>query len=326
MTDEGSGMTMDNAPAVELRGISKSYDSFQAVKPLDLLVPQGATYGLLGPNGAGKTTTIRMVLRILEPNSGEIRILGQPLSQDGLDRIGYLPEERGVYRRMKVRKLLAFFAELKGVPGRVSKPRIDEWLERMELTDRADAKVQELSKGMQQKIQFIGSILHDPEIVILEEPFSGLDPINQRVLREIVQELKQKGRTIIFSTHIIEHAERICDHVCIIARGTKVADGTIAQVKREHGTEYIALRLDGPHASAAAQVRSIRGVEQVREHGSELDVSLGAGADPQALLQQLVSAGVRLRRFEIAEPTLEQIFIERVAAHSPVTEEELVNV
>jgi ABC-2 type transport system ATP-binding protein len=319
-------MSLDTTPAIELRGVSKSYDTFQAVKPLDLVVPRGATYGLLGPNGAGKTTTIRMALRIIQPDTGEIRILGTPLSQEGLDRIGYLPEERGVYRRMKVRKLLSFFAELKGVAPRQSKPRIEEWLERMELTDRADAKVQELSKGMQQKIQFIGAILHEPEIVVLDEPFSGLDPINQRVLREIITELKQKGRTIIFSTHIIEHAERICDHVCIIGRGVKVADGTIPDVKREHGTEYIALRLAEWSADTTSAVQRMAGVASVREHGNELDVALRDGADPQALLQELVRAGIRLRRFEIAEPTLEQIFIERVGAQTASMQEELVHV
>ena len=319
-------MPLDSAPAVELRGVSKNYDTFQAVKPLDMVVPRGATYGLLGPNGAGKTTTIRMLLRIIQPDAGEVRILGSPLSQEGLDRIGYLPEERGVYRRMKVRKLLTFFAELKGVPARESRPRIDQWLERMDLTDRADKKVQELSKGMQQKIQFIGAILHEPEIVVLDEPFSGLDPINQRVLREIITELKAKGRTILFSTHIIDHAERICDHVCIIARGAKVADGTIAQVKREHGTEHIALRLEEQGSDVAATVRRIRDVLDVREYGNDLEVALRDGADPQSLLEQLVSAGVRLRRFEVAEPTLEQIFIERVGAQTTAVEEELANV
>jgi ABC-2 type transport system ATP-binding protein len=319
-------MSVDMTAALELRGVSKSYDAFQAVKPLDLVVPRGATYGLLGPNGAGKTTTIRMMLRIIQPDTGEVRIMGTPLSQEGLDRIGYLPEERGVYRRMKVRKLLTFFGELKGVAARESRPRIDQWLERMDLTDRADAKVQELSKGMQQKIQFIGAILHDPEIVVLDEPFSGLDPINQRVLREIITELKAKGRTILFSTHIIDHAERICDHVCIIARGSKVADGTIPQVKREHGTEYIALRLDGRSPNVAATVRRIGDVVEVREHGNELEIALRDGADPQSLLEQLVSAGVRLRRFEVAEPTLEQIFIERVGAQTAAVEEELAHV
>jgi ABC-2 type transport system ATP-binding protein len=196
----------------------------------------------------------------------------------------------------------------------------------MDLTDRADAKVQELSKGMQQKIQFIGAILHEPEIVVLDEPFSGLDPINQRVLREIITELKTKGRTILFSTHIIDHAERICDHVCIIARGSKVADGTIPQVKREHGTEYIALRLDERSPNVAATVRRIGDVVEVREHGNELEIALRDGADPQSLLEQLVSAGVRLRRFEVAEPTLEQIFIERVGAQTAAVEEELAHV
>lgn len=320
-------MSLDTAPAIELRGVSKSYDTFRAVKPLDLVVPRGATYGLLGPNGAGKTTTIRMTLRILQPDTGEILILGRPQSQDGLDRIGYLPEERGVYKRMKVRALLSFFAELKGVKPRDSKPRIERWLERMELTDRGDAKLQELSKGMQQKVQFIGSILHEPEIVILDEPFSGLDPINQRVLREIISDLKTEGRTIIFSTHIIEHAERICDHVGIIARGVKVADGTIAQVKREHGGEYVALRFQDWSADAISAVRRMADVQQVRENGNELEVALRDGADPNALLHHLVNNGVRLRRFEVTEPSLEQIFIERVGAvESHVSEEELAHV
>jgi ABC-2 type transport system ATP-binding protein len=319
-------MSMQSNPAVELRGVSKSYDSFQAVKPLDLVVPRGATYGLLGPNGAGKTTTIRMILRILQPDSGQILILGKPQSQEGLDRIGYLPEERGVYKRMKVRRLLSFFAELKGIPARDSKPRIEEWLERLDLADRGDAKLQELSKGMSQKVQFIGSILHDPEIVILDEPFSGLDPINQRVLREIITELKARGRTIVFSTHIIEHAERICDHVCIIARGTKVADGTIPDVKRAHGSEYIALRFDGWDGTQAETLRRMPQVAQVREHGNEMEVALRGGADPQSLLQQVVHAGMRVRRFEITEPSLEQIFIERVGAHSPAADEELIHV
>jgi ABC-2 type transport system ATP-binding protein len=319
-------ISSDTVPAIELRGISKTYDTFRAVRPLDLVVPRGATFGLLGPNGAGKTTTIRMTLRILEPDTGEVRILGKPQSQEGLDRIGYLPEERGVYRRMKVRALLSFFAELKGVRPRDSKPVIERWLERMELADRRDAKLQELSKGMQQKVQFIAAILHDPEIVILDEPFSGLDPINQRVLREIISELKAGGRTIIFSTHIIDHAEKICDHVAIIARGSKIADGTLAQVKREHGSEYIALRLDDWSPDTVAMLRRMSEVSRIREHGNELELALADGADPNALLQHLVSSGVRLRRFEITEPSLEQIFIERVGVDTASAAEEHAHV
>jgi ABC-2 type transport system ATP-binding protein len=319
-------MSRESVSAIELRGVSKSYDTFRAVKPLDLVVPQGATYGLLGPNGAGKTTTIRMVLRILEADTGTVSILGRPLSQAGLDRIGYLPEERGVYKRMKVRRLLSFFAELKGMPPRESKRRIGEWLERLELADRAEAKAQELSKGMQQKIQFIAAVLHEPDILILDEPFSGLDPINQGVLREIITEQKAAGRTIVFSTHIIEHADRICDHVCIIARGSKVADGPIADVKREHGGEYIAIRLEDWSPASAASVRRLGPVAQVREHGRELEVALRPGGDPQALLEELVRGGMRLRRFEVTEPSLEQIFIERVGAQTAAAGEELVHV
>ncbi|MEO5509139.1 MAG: ATP-binding cassette domain-containing protein [Longimicrobiales bacterium] len=307
-------MSLNSTPALELRGVRKTYGEFQAVKPLDLVVPRGSTFALLGPNGAGKTTTIRMILRIVETDAGEVKILGEPQSQAGLDRIGYLPEERGLYKRMKVRRLLTFFAELKGIPPRESKARIQTWLERLEISDRAESKVQELSKGMQQKIQFIASILHDPEIVILDEPFSGLDPLNQRVLREIVSELKRAGKTILFSTHIIEHAERLCDHVCILARGNKVTDGSIAEVKQRHGGEYIALTLADRSPDALEQVRRLPFVANLREQGNTAEVGLREGVDPQQLLEMLMQANIRLRRFEVTEPSLEQIFIERVNA------------
>ena len=306
-----------DAPALELRGVRKTYGDFPAVRPLDLTVPRGATFGLLGPNGAGKTTAIRMALRIIEPDAGEIRILGEPQSQRGLDRIGYLPEERGVYKRMKVRSLLAFMAELKGVPTRTSGARIDQWLERLDMTAWGGKKVQELSKGMQQKIQFIGSVLHDPEVVILDEPFSGLDPINQQVLREIIVELKRANRTIIFSTHIIEHAERICDHVCIIAQGTKVADGSLREVKRQHGGDFVAIVMDQPSARDDAALRGLPIVTNVRQHGNVAEVKLREGADAQELLVHLVNNGVRLHRFELTEPSLEEIFYDRVASAPP---------
>jgi ABC-2 type transport system ATP-binding protein len=308
---------MNGNAAIELRGVRKSYGDFQAVQPLDLLIPAGATYGLLGPNGAGKTTTIRMILRIIDRDAGDIEILGEPLSQRGLDRIGYLPEERGLYRRMRVRPLLAFLAELKGVPRADSARRIERWLERFDLADRATARVQELSKGMQQKVQFIGTMLHDPEIVILDEPFSGLDPINQQVLRAIIVELRQARKTILFSTHIIEHAERICDHVCIIARGLKVADGPISTVKREHGGEYIALRVEQASPDVERVLAALPAVAGVRAHGVDLEVTLRDGADAQHVLETLVGAGVRLRRFEQTEPSLEHIFIARVGSVEP---------
>ncbi len=305
------------SPALELRGVSKYYGSFPAVRDLDLTIPRGSTYGVLGPNGAGKTTTIRMALRILEPDSGEVRILGEPLSQPGLDRVGYLPEERGVYRRMKVKDLLVFLAELKGMNRRVVRPEIDRWLERLDLGAWAEKKVQDLSKGMQQKIQFIGAVLHDPDVVILDEPFSGLDPINQQVLREIVVELKRANRTIIFSTHIIEHAERICDHVCIIAQGRKVADGAVPRLKQEHGGDYVAIGFERPDMDGERLLRALPSVAGVRQHGTVAEVALQPNADPHELLVHLVNQGVRLRRFECTEPSLEEIFLERVAAAEP---------
>jgi len=310
--------------AIELQGVSKRYGDFQAVRPLDLSIPHGSTYGLLGPNGAGKTTTIRMILRIITTDTGSVHILGEPQSQRGLDRIGYLPEERGVYRRMKVRRLLSFFAELKGIPARVARPRIAQWLERFELAEWSERKLQELSKGMQQKVQFIGAILHEPEIVILDEPFSGLDPINQRVLREIINDLKSAGRTILFSTHIIDQAERLCDHVCIIARGDKVADGPLAEVKRRHGSEYVGITLGEWSGHTIEALRRLPEVQQLNERGSELEIRLRDHQDPQALLQLLVREGVAVKRFEVREPSLEQVFIERVGAQDQ-DEEELLH-
>ena len=300
-----------NHAVIELSGVTKNYGDFTAVRDLSLAIHRGATYGLLGPNGAGKTTTIRMILRIIEETAGEIRVLGEPVSRAVLDRVGYLPEERGVYKRMTVRRLLTFLAELKGVAPSDSAPRIDRWLERFDLLEWKESKVEELSKGMQQKLQFIATVLHEPEIVILDEPFSGLDPINQKILREIIAELRDEGRTILFSTHIIEHAERICDHVCIIARGEKVADGTISDVKRTHADTYVALEV--AHGDAASALRASRLVASSREDGTNRYAAyLAGGADPNELLTELVRAGVALRRFELVEPTLEQVFIETV--------------
>ncbi len=310
------------SPVIELAHVVKTFGDFTAVKDLDLSIPEGSTYALLGPNGAGKTTTIRMILRIIEETSGAVRVFGQPVTMDTLDRIGYLPEERGVYKRMTVRRLLAFMAEMKGVSPRTSMPRIEEWLERLDLSQWIDAKVQELSKGMQQKLQFISSVLHDPPIVILDEPFSGLDPLNQQVLRGIVADLQDVGKTVLFSTHIIEHAERICDHVCIIAHGEKVVDGPLGQVRHEHGGHYVAIGLE-PGATDDAAIRGSRHVASARQDGTEFEVTLRDGADPNALLAELVGAGVRMRRFELVEPSLEQVFIDKVGRPEELGMDEL---
>ncbi|MFL5466470.1 MAG: ABC transporter ATP-binding protein, partial [Gemmatimonadaceae bacterium] len=224
--------------AIDIVNVTKRYAAHTAVRDLTLRVPAGSVYGLLGPNGAGKTTTIRMILNIIAPDSGKIHIFGHPSSDSKItSRLGYLPEERGLYRKMQVRRMLKFLAELKGVRGSEADRRIDEWLERLSLKtlekDWGLAKIDELSRGMQQKVQFIGTLLHDPDLVILDEPFSGLDPINAQALKDTVVELKHRGKTVIFSTHLMDNAERLCDSVCIIARGEKVLDGGVAEVKEE---------------------------------------------------------------------------------------------
>jgi ABC-2 type transport system ATP-binding protein len=300
--------------AVELTNVSKSFKDTHAVEALDLRIPAGTTYGLLGPNGAGKTTTIRMILQIIKPDTGSISVFGKPVSADVLDRVGYLPEERGIYKNMTVIRLLRFFAELKGMPGREASTKAAQWLERFELADRANAKVKELSKGNQQKAQFIASILHEPDVMILDEPFSGLDPLNQQLLRQIIVDLRRAGKTIIFSTHIIEHAERICDDVCIIARGHKVADGSISQVKKEHGGEFIAISFEDGQQGGAELVERSPVVKEVRHDGNTLQAFMTPTGNSQELLHQLVSAGIRIKRFERTEPSLEQVFLERVGA------------
>jgi ABC-2 type transport system ATP-binding protein len=304
--------------AITLHGVSKNFDGHTAVRDLSLAIPEGAVYGLLGPNGAGKTTTLRLVLRILEPDSGEITVFGQALSEKGADRIGYLPEDRGLYNRMRVHGVLTYLSQLKGVSPRVSAPRIRAWLERLNLAEWADARVHQLSKGMQQKLQFIAAILHEPQIVILDEPFSGLDPINQGVLKEIISELSQKGRTILFSTHMIEHAERLCDSVCILARGEAVVNGSMTEVRRRHGGRYVALSLENWTPQDAEALRRQPQVARVQEHGNHAEVSLSDDGDSGAVLELLLSRKLRVRRFEVVEPSLEQIFLERVG---PLTAE-----
>jgi ABC-2 type transport system ATP-binding protein len=312
-----------SSPAIEIRGLRKEYGDTVAVDGLDLVVPRGSMYALLGPNGSGKTTTIRTLLRIQAPDAGEVRVLGLEPGPEVRDRIGYLPEERGLYPRMKVREVLTFLAELKGLPPRASRPRIDAWLERVDLAERADDLVQGLSKGMQQKLQFIAAVVHEPEVLILDEPFSGLDPINQQALREIVGEIRRSERTILFSTHIIEHAERLCDHVCILSRGRAVVEGELARVKREHGGRHVGLTLDPWTPEAVAAVRAAPEAARIREDGHAIELTLAEGADPRALLSRLVHAGVGLVRFEVVEPSLQQVFIDRVGTR-PLEEGALV--
>jgi ABC-2 type transport system ATP-binding protein len=306
--------------AVNIKSVTKRYAAHVAVRDLSLEVPRGAVYGLLGPNGAGKTTTIRMLLDIIAPDEGRIEVLGQSNTTRGvLDRVGYLPEERGLYKKMQVRRLLRFLAELKGVRGREADRRITEWLERLSLKtsekDWGEAKVDELSRGMQQKVQFIGTLLHEPELVILDEPFSGLDPINAQALKDTVLDLRRKGRTVIFSTHLMDNAERMCDAVCIIARGEKVLDGAVARVKAEHGTRNIALGLAGGASEGVSEVLADRAlVARVDDSNRYFELELSSGADPQVLLRRLMEAGATIERFEKVQPSLHQIFLQKVGA------------
>ena len=277
--------------AIEIRGASKRYAEHVAVRDLSLTVPVGTVYGLLGPNGAGKTTTIRMILNVIAPDTGTIAVLGQPNTSAVLDRVGYLPEERGLYKKMKVKDVLIFLAELKGVPRREGLRRADEWLERLALkTPEKDwglSKVDELSRGMQQKAMFASTLMHDPDLVILDEPFSGLDPINAQVMKDTVVELKRRGKTVIFSTHLMDNAERLCDSVCIIAHGEKVLDGTVAGVKAEHAGRFVAVSVDDatPAVKAVFGDRSL--VRNVDDQNTFFELEMSPGADAQRPCQGL---------------------------------------
>jgi len=303
---------MTDNSVVAIDRIAKRFADHVAVADLSLRVPRGAVYGLLGPNGAGKTTTIRMIMNITIPDEGTIELFGDRMGgRHHSARIGYLPEERGLYRKMRVRDMLVFLAEAKGVSRATGGAKADEWLRRLDLSEWGPRKVEELSKGMQQKVQFIGTMLHEPELLILDEPFSGLDPINQQVLRDIVVHLSRSGKTIIFSTHQMDVAEKICDHVCIIARGRKVLDGGLAEVKRVHGGTYVAVAFEDATAGAGAMRAVSDLVAAADDSGVFAELKLKDGVDPQTVLEQLMKTGVRIRRFERIEPSLNRIFLEK---------------
>jgi len=298
----------ENDITVHLDHVRKSFGEFTAVKDLSLTVRAGRIFGLLGPNGAGKTTTIRMIVNITAPDSGTIKLFGQQITPALQDRIGYLPEERGLYKKMKIRDQLKFFGELKNVAGKEVDRRIDIWLERLKLSEWKNKRAMDLSKGMQQKIQFISAVLHEPDLVILDEPTSGLDPVNVELLKEVVIDLKRAGKTIIFSTHQMDLAERICDDICLINRAEKVLDGSLRQIKQSFGRNAVALRIEG-----STDVLSSNGlVSNIQTHSDELEVLLAPGVSAQQLLRKLVDSGVTISKFQMIEPTLHDIFIEKV--------------
>jgi ABC-2 type transport system ATP-binding protein len=300
---------MTTAPTLRLERVTKRYDDFVAVDELSLSVRGGRIFGLIGPNGAGKTTTIRMIVNVTMPDTGTVELFGQRMSPEMQSRIGYLPEERGLYKKMRIGEQLKFFGALKGVTGRRADEVIDRWLNRVKLSDWKNKKADELSKGMQQKVQFIATVMHDPDLLVLDEPFSGLDPINAELLKEVVLELKAAGKTIIFSTHLMEQAEKLCDDICLINRARKVEEGTLREVKKRFGRNAVALRFEG---GDEAILKDTGLIAQVIDRSDETEVLLNEGADAQALLRRLVEGGAVVNKFELIEPSLHDIFIQRV--------------
>lgn len=298
----------DHTHTLTIANVTKSFDDFIAVNDLSLAVRPGRIFGLIGPNGAGKTTTIRMIVNITAPDTGRIELFGQQITPVLQDRIGYLPEERGLYKKMKIVDQLRFFGELKNLKGRALNKTIDRWLERVKLSEWKNKKASELSKGMQQKIQFIASVMHEPDLIILDEPFSGLDPVNVELLKDIVLELKAAGKTIIFSTHLMETAEKLCDDICMINRSRKVLDGSLREVKQSFGRNAVALRIEGGNGA----LHNPALVAKVTEHSDDMEVLLADGATAQQLLRELVSAGATITKFELIEPSLNDIFMAKV--------------
>ena len=292
--------------AIVLENVTKAYDSVTAVNAVSLKVRAGAILGLLGPNGAGKTTTIRMVMNILVPDSGSIHVLGELVSDSTRDKIGYLPEERGLYPRMKVLEIIVFLAALHGLTQAEAARRGKEWLDRLGLSEWSDKKLVDLSKGMQQKVQFITSVIHRPPLMILDEPFSGLDPVNAATIQEIMLDMRKQGSTIVLSTHRMEQVERLCDSICLIDKGRNVLDGELRAIKQSYGKNTLHVEFTGNdaflnHPAIGQTTRLITGIE----------AKLKPGADPQEILKAAVQADTHITRFELLEPSLNEIFIDR---------------
>lgn len=301
-----------DSTVLSLSNVHKSYGDFQAVKDVTLAIPKGSIYGFLGPNGAGKTTTIRMVLDIIKPSSGEVTILGEKSALKVRNRIGYLPEEKGLYKKMKVWAIIQYFAMLKGMEKSVAKARAFELLEQYGLKDFAEAKVESLSKGMGQKVQVLSAVAHKPELVILDEPFSGLDPVNQSVLEDLIREMAANDQTVIFSTHVMQHAERLCDHILLITSGEKIFDGTIAEARA-----CIPRRIILETADSTDSISAIQGVLSVQpytggENDSQWQIEISEQLNPQEILRHCFEQQLTLSRFEFTEPSLHDVFVHLV--------------
>ena len=301
---------------VELKNVSKRFDQFIAVKNLSFEVRQGTIFGLLGPNGAGKTTSIRMIVDIFAPDEGDVLVMNQHVSPDLQPHIGYLPEERGLYKKMKISDQLIFFANLKGLSSVEASKRVNQWLDRLELSEWKNKKPSDLSKGMQQKVQFIASIIHDPDVMILDEPFSGLDPVSVNLMKNVILDMKQKGKTIIFSTHQMEQVEQMCDDICLINHGTQVLTGSLKAVKRRYGKNTIILDYEGPDSFLADDL-----VKHHNRFPNYSEILLKDGSDAQEVLKRALGVGARVNRFELVEPSLNEIFIEMVTGSNKISQQ-----
>ena len=290
---------------IQVTHIAKSFGSTRAVVDVSFVVERGEIFGLLGPNGAGKTTTIRMMLDILEPDRGTVSILGGPMTEEKKERIGYMPEERGLYQDVPLERCLLYLASLKGLPAAKARKRLGEYLERFDLTAHKSKKVKELSKGMQQKAQIINTILHQPELIIIDEPFAALDPINTQLVKDLMRELRKQGTTILMSTHQMHQVEELCDRILIIDEGRNVLYGELDRIRRDHSGHAVLVRVVG-------DLPEMAGVEVVTDHNGALKLTLSDETSPQDILQQLVNRTV-VEHFEIAVPTLDEIFIRTVS-------------
>ena len=293
-------------PVVELAGVTKSYEGKVAVRDLSLSIDAGQMFGLLGPNGAGKTSSIRMMMGITMPDSGRISLFEQPFARLNLDRVGYLPEERGLYKKMKVIDQLVFFGQLHGIAQEDSRKRAVDWAARMEISGALDMKTQELSKGMQQKIQFIATLLHDPGLVVMDEPFTGLDPVNTTLLQDALLELKSRGKAILFSTHRMDQVEKLCDSICLIDNGVAVLSGKMRDIKSRYERNRVIVEFEG-----SADFLSSEEIAEANNYSGHAEIKLKPHGDAQKLLHQAASAA-RIYRFELVEPSLEEIFIQTV--------------
>jgi ABC-2 type transport system ATP-binding protein len=299
---------------LELERVTKAYDKFVAVDNLSFNIGEGEIFGLLGPNGAGKTSSIRMMIGITIPDSGAVRVFGQPLTRNLLDRVGYLPEERGLYKKMKIMENLVFLAQLKGISVPEATRRANQWLERLDLGRWASAKVEELSKGMQQKVQFIAAVIHEPDFMILDEPFSGLDPASSLVLKDALLDLKKQGKTILFSTHRMDTVERLCDSICLVNQGRSVLLGSLREIKASYGRSSVQLEYEGELPLLGDPTL----VAGSNDFGNYVELRLAPGADAQHLLSRAMQTAT-IRRFEMVEPSLEEIFIDTVESTKAVT-------